>query len=160
MTKNKALYEVYLIINELPEEEYNMIPQDEIDYIKENMEEIEGYIFDPTVELEKQKISEEAYDYLEKLLNKIDNASEKEEETSQDELSYLRELVEKLKSENEVIPKSQELIRKYEETIDKKNKEIEDLKIQNESLTAQINKLPKLVKKLFIKDERKMLNEK
>lgn len=160
MTKNKALYEVYLIINELPEEEYNLIPQEQIDYIKENMEVIEDYDFDPTEDLGKQNVSVEAYEYLEKILKNIEVATEdSQDEEVQDEVGYLRDLVERLKKENEVIPASQKLIKKYEEVVAVKQKEIDDLKIQNETLKSQIDKLPKLVKKLFIKDEVKMLNK-
>ena len=160
MTKNKALYEVYLIINELPEEEYNLIPQEQIDYIKENMEVIEDYAFDPTEDLGKQNVSVEAYEYLEKILKNIEVATEdSQDEEVQDEVGYLRDLVERLKKENEVIPASQKLIKKYEEVVAVKQKEIDDLKIQNETLKTQIDKLPKLVKKLFIKDEVKLLNK-
>lgn len=160
MTKNKALYEVYLIINELPEEEYNLIPQEQIDYIKENMEVIEDYDFDPTEDLGKQNVSVEAYEYLEKILKNIEVATaDSQDEEVQDEVGYLRDLVERLKKENEVIPASQKLIKKYEEVVAVKQKEIDDLKIQNETLKSQIDKLPKLVKKLFIKDEVKMLNK-
>lgn len=159
MTKNQALYEVYLIINELPEEEYNLIPQEEIDYIKDNMEEIENYSFDPTQDLATQNISSQAYDYLEKLLKKIEENNETTEESQVDELTYLRDLVEKLKKENEVIPASQKLIEKYENVVKAKNAEISNLKEQNEMLTSQINGLPKLVKKLFIKDASKLLKE-
>ena len=160
MTKNKALYEVYLIINELPEEEYNLIPQEQIDYIKENMEVIEDYDFDPTEDLGKQNVSVEAYEYLEKILKNIEVATEdSQDEEVQDEVGYLRDLVERLKKENEVIPASQKLIKKYEEVVAVKQKEIDDLKIQNETLKSQIDKLPKLVKKLFIKDEVKLLNK-
>lgn len=161
MTSNQALYEVYLIITELPEEEYNLIPQEEIDYIKENMEVIEDYSFDPTQDLSSQNISDKAYDYLEKLLKKIENNKEKNQENEEnvDEVTYLRELVEKLKKENEVIPASEQLIKKYEEAVYFKQKEIDDLKAQNENLKNQIDRLPKLIKKLFIKENIKLLNK-
>lgn len=38
LTKAKALYQVKLILDYLPEEEYRQIPQEMIDYIEENLE--------------------------------------------------------------------------------------------------------------------------
>ena len=38
LTKAKSLYQVKLILDYLPEEEYDLIPQETIDYIEDNFE--------------------------------------------------------------------------------------------------------------------------
>ena len=67
----KALYQVKLILECLPEEEYKLIPQEKIDYIEENFEYDENFRIDPKKPLEKQKIDDKAYDLLEKIVKEI-----------------------------------------------------------------------------------------
>ena len=38
LSKEKSLYQVKLILDYLPEEEYKLIPQDLIDYVEDNFE--------------------------------------------------------------------------------------------------------------------------
>ena len=46
MTKDKALYQVKLILDNLNEEEYDLIPKEDIEYINENMQISEDVMID------------------------------------------------------------------------------------------------------------------
>lgn len=72
MTKEKALYQVKLIIDNLSEEEYNLIPKDIIKDIEDNMEVDESITINPEIPLEEQDIDDKTYDILENMLNRID----------------------------------------------------------------------------------------
>ena len=55
-TKAKSLYQVKLILECLPEEEYKLIPEETINYIEDNFEYDENIAIDPNIPLEKQNI--------------------------------------------------------------------------------------------------------
>ena len=179
VTKSKALYQVKLVLDYLPEEEYKLIPQETIDYIEENFEYDEKFTIDPKIPLEKQKIDNKAYDFLEKIVKQTDsnkiftkqnNSSEineyikkvKESNNNYDtkiENIRLNNLVELLKKENNKIPKAKELLEEYKEALKQKDNEIEKLKRNNQELYECIQKLPKIIRKIFIKDfDTKLLN--
>ncbi len=56
----KAYREVLEIIKYFPEEEYNKIPKEKIDFFKQNMDSNYKFSIDPKIELSKQNISKEA----------------------------------------------------------------------------------------------------
>ena len=62
--KAKALYQVKLILDYLPEEEYKLIPKETIDYIEDNFEYDQNIVIDPNIPLEQQKIDDKAYEML------------------------------------------------------------------------------------------------
>ena len=68
MTKSEALYQVKLILDYLPEEEYKLIPKETIDYIEENFEYDENISIDPNIPLENQNIDDKAYEFLDKVI--------------------------------------------------------------------------------------------
>lgn len=171
MTKEKALYQAKLIIDELSEEEYNLIPKDFIDYINENMEYDENIKINPDLPIEEQDIDDKTYDILEEMLNKIDKNAIKDIEEKggiqegsaefdslKNENLQLKELTERLKKENSKIVQIKDLVQDYKDELSKKTKEIEDLKAQNEDLLNSIKKAPKLIRKLYFKEfESKLL---
>ena len=61
LSQAKVLYQVKLILDYLPEEEYKLIPQEMIDYIEDNFEYDENFSIDPEIPLEKQKIDDKAF---------------------------------------------------------------------------------------------------
>lgn len=179
LTKAKALYQVKLILDYLPEEEYKLIPQETIDYIEENFEYDENITIDPNIPLEKQKIDDKAYDLLDKIVKSAKDAKTKIYEENEYEIdTYVEEvkksnnnynakienirlnnLVEILKEENSKIPKAKDLLMEYKEALKQKDNEIERLKKSNQDLYNCIEKLPRVIKKLFIKDlDIKLLN--
>ena len=56
----KAYKEVLEIIKYFPEEEYNKIPKEKIDFYKANMDNYYDFVIDPSIDLSKQNISTEA----------------------------------------------------------------------------------------------------
>ena len=72
MTKSKALYQVKLILDYLPKEEYDLIPQETIDYIEDNFEYDETFSLNPELPLEEQNIDDKAYDFLEKVIKQAE----------------------------------------------------------------------------------------
>ena len=72
LSKEKMLYQVKLILDYLPEEEYKLIPQETIDYIEDNFEYDENIVIDPSVPLENQKIDDKTYEFLDKMIKDIE----------------------------------------------------------------------------------------
>ena len=71
----------------------------------------------------------------------------------------LKNIVELLKKENSKIPKAKELLEEYKEALNQKDIEIAKLKEDNEYLYKYIQKIPKILRRVFIKDkDMKLLN--
>ena len=176
LTKCKSLYQVKLILDCLPEEEYNLIPEETINYIEDNFEYDENIYIDPTIALESQKIDDKTYEFLDKILKDIektkkteskDNIEEyvvkvKEENenfNNKIEIIRLNELIEKMKKENSKIPKAKLLIEEYKQALNQKNEEIKKIKQYNQKLEENIKKIPKILRNIFIrKEDIKLLN--
>lgn len=177
ISKEKALYQVKLILDYLPEEEYKLIPQETIDYIEDNFEYDENFMINPNIPLEQQKIDDKTYEILDQIINK---AEQSQKANKKDELaSYiekvkkenqefdikvenikLKNIIETLKKENKKIPKAKSLLEEYKDALKQKDVEIEALKETNQDLYESINNLPKIIKKLFLKDfNEKLLKE-
>ena len=77
LSKSKALYQVKLILDYLPEEEYKLIPQETIDYIEDNFEYDENITINPDIPLERQKIDDKAYELLDKIINQAESYEKK-----------------------------------------------------------------------------------
>ena len=65
----RAYTEVIEIIKYFPEDEYNKIPLEKINYYKENMDKNYNFHINPNIELEKQNISKEANAILVTIFN-------------------------------------------------------------------------------------------
>lgn len=170
LTKEKSLYQVKLILDYLPKEEYKLIPQDLIDYVEENFEYDENITIDPSIPLEKQKLDDKTYDFLEKMMKKVERNKAKYSKDELDayvqkaklenekfdaklEVIHLKEIIENYKKENDKLPKAKELIKEYQELIESKDKEIEALKEENKKYCEYIEKIPRFVKKVFLKEK-------
>ena len=167
MTKEKALYQVKLIFDAMDENDYKRIPRETIDYVEQNMEYDENIKIDPSIPLEDQNIDDYACDFLEKMINDIERKEKHDKENNAFNVSAeegysedsLKELVKKLREENDKIPKIKEMVIEYKDELARKNKEIEELKKRNEELYTEIEKVPKFVRKIFfVKLEKKLLN--
>lgn len=158
VTKSKALYQVKLILDYLPEEEYKLIPQETIDYIEENFEYDEEFIIDPKKSLEKQKIDDKAYDVLEKIIKQIKNTYSNKSfdkynnSFEKDKIIKINNLIEYIRKENNKMSKAKELLEEYKEVLNEKDNEIEKLRKNNQELNECIQKIPKFIRKLFLKD--------
>lgn len=168
-TKAKSLYQVKLILECLPEEEYKLIPQETINYIEDNFEYDKNIAIDPNIPLEEQNIDNKTYEFLDKVLKEIDKKEkhksintdvssyiskvkkENEDFNAKIEIIMLKEIIESLKKENSKIPKAKALIKDYQELVNKKDKEISNLKQDNTKLYEDIQKIPIVLRKIFIK---------
>ena len=167
VTKAKALYQVKLILDYLPEDEYKLIPKEIIDYIENNFEYDENIWVDPSIPLEKQKIDDKTYEILDKIIKKVEDSKNKNytsdvasyiEEVKESNKNYdaqvenirLKNLIETLKKENSKIPKAKDLIKEYQTELNRQQKEIDKLKKDNEYLNNIIQKLPKFIRKKYI----------
>ncbi len=63
----------------------------------------------------------------------------------------MERLINKLKTENKKIPKVKEIIIEYQELIKQKDSQINNLIKKNEVLNNDIQKIPLLIRKIFIK---------
>ena len=172
LSKAKALYQVKLILDYLPEEEYKLIPKETIEYIENNFEYDENFSINPNIPQKKQKIDDKAYEILDKIVkatevtkneNKLHDKAKMNayiQEVKESNQNYndrienirLKNLVEMLKKENSKILKAKDLISDYKDALKQKEDEIEKLKKNNQDLYNCIQGLPKIIKKLFIKD--------
>lgn len=170
LPKSKVLYQVKLILDCLPEDEYKLISPETINYINDNFEYDANISIDPNIPLENQKIDDKTYEMLDKIVKstetiKKDNKGINQSEMGSDlddgvEANYnlreenirLEKLVEMLEKENSKIPKAKDLISEYKEALKQREDEIEKLKKDNQDLYNCIQRLPKIIKKIFIKD--------
>ncbi len=163
MTKEKSLYQVKLILDYLPNEEYDKIPEETIKYIEENMEYSDDVKINPDIPLENQNIDDKTYDFLEKIIKRIENPQQydnSKDNSSEEELprEKLIELLEKYKAENTKVNKAKELLEEYKSALEKKDKEIIELKRINQDLYNSIKKCPKIFRKILFKNfEKKLL---
>ena len=217
MTKSKAYYQAYLVLDCLSDEEYSLIPQELLDDIKSKMEVDPTIKIDSSIPLEKQKIDEKAYDVLEKVIkaiernygkDAIDNPNKyatnvkKRKKNDDDEVSIgeessrkkptpkptleveresstvqerrfkelqtenlkLQGIIKALEEENKKIEKARELFVDYKEVltlkdvrIKKLSDEVDELKKSNAELNSYIQKVPKVLRKIFIRDYQKTL---
>lgn len=162
MTQNQALYQAKLILDYMPEEDYNKIPEEIIKYIYDNMEEDRNIVVNPDIPLEEQDIDEKTYDFLDKVIKKIEYSEVKQQRTSNEVKELSREelinLLERYKQENSKIGKAKNLIIQYKQALEQKDREIVELKEVNQDLYSSIQKCPKIIKRLFFrKMERKLL---
>ncbi len=175
LPKAKAIYQVKLILDYLPEEEYKMIPQEIIDYIEDNFEYDENFTINPSIPLENQKIDDKAYELLDKIVksvgstkesiqiknnSKTDEYIESNNTDIEKENIRLNNLIEMLKVENSKIPKVKDLLEEYKIALKQKDDEILNLKAKNKELYDSLQKIPKILRKIFIKEPKiKLLNK-
>lgn len=168
LTNKKMLYQVKLILDCLPDNEYALIPKDTINYIENNYEYDENIKINPDIPLEEQNIDEQTYRMLEKIIKRVESkgndinqyiAEVKEQNKEFDarvENVKLKNIIEVLKKENEKIPKAKELLQDYKDALKQKDNEIEKLKMKNKELYEYIEKIPKFIRKIFIKENIKL----
>ncbi len=194
MTKEKAYYQAYLILEHLPSEEYDLIPKEIIEEIENKMEYDENISIDTSVSLEKQKIDQKTYGILDKVIRaveknnkqglnnfaldgkksgnreEVDNYikkcnTENELFDTQIEMIRLNNIIKTLRSENGKIDEAKDLIIGYRNVAVSKDEEIKNLNVKlekmkknNEELFKMLNKVPKFIRKIFIKDDFKLLD--
>ena len=174
LTNEKANYQVKLILSHLPKEEYHKIPQKIINYIENNCEYDENIKIDPTIPLENQNIDKKSYQLLEKILNIVQNSenvcelenfsfidspNSNELDVKMTEMTW-KKILNDISNEKNKNQQAKELLEEYIKLAKKKDIEIENLKKHNEELYELIKKIPKFIRKIFIKNDIiKLLNK-
>lgn len=155
MTNNQALYQVKLILDYMPDEDYKQIPEETIQFIHKNMEVDTNIKINPDIPLEKQDIDEKTYDFLDKIIKQIENSQSNKQNNAKEENELSREelinLLERYKKENSKIGKAKELLSEYKRALELKDKEIVELKHVNQDMFTNIQKCPKIIRKLFFR---------
>lgn len=159
MTKEKVLYQVKLILDNLEEDDYKKISQSEIDYINNNMEISDDIVIDYSIPLSEQDIDEKTYEYLDKLIRKSEREYSQYEKLNQIYEKYeRRDLINLIEKNKEEMTKIRNDFNKYKKILDEKDKFINELKENNNVLINNINKCPKFIRKIFFKElENKLL---
>lgn len=162
LTKGKAMYQTWLIIEGLSVKERGMISQDLLDEIKNTMEYDENIKIDFSIPLENQNLDSQTW----KMLDKVIKSAEKNRDNYSSnnlkvENSQTGEL-EKIKLENIALNKelekfrddSKELVLKYKDAYDQAIKENEKIKNDCSILIQTLKAIPGFIRKIFIKDEK------
>ena len=132
----KAYKEVMEIIKYFPEEEYNKIPKEKIEFYRENMDKNYEFTINPQIDLAKQNISKEASAVIVTLYR--DYFATDEQKKKLEELIRLNEI----KNEQDKAKKynSNELFKnnsKSETLTEKSNQELEN-KMESDTKTAMV----------------------
>lgn len=84
--------------------------------------------------------------------------SAKEETTKNDLDEYIKKMELKLNSAKELFEKDKELLKEYQEKVDNLKNSNDKLQEYNQFLNEKMNKVPKLIRKIFLRDnETKLL---
>lgn len=179
LTKPQYLYQAKLIIDCLPDDEYNSIPKETLKYIEENMQVDENIKINPEIDLSEQDVDTQTLMFLNDIIQNI-KLHKMAKQYENDIKSYIKEVeernagfearvdninlneeVKRLEKKNEKLPKAKELIEDYKKVVSKKEEEIIKLKEECDMLTTMLNKIPKFIRKIFLKNSKtKLLQEK
>lgn len=170
MTRAKALYQVKLILDYLPKEEYALIPKETIDYIEDNFEYDENFSLNPELPLDEQNIDDKAYDFLEKIVKQAERVEKKlHEEELKPYLKSVESFSKEFESNMEMaIRNKDEELKAYIEQIKKSNEDyetkIENIRLKNiiQILKKEAEKLPEAKKicEIYKVEYKKIENEK
>lgn len=172
LSKEKAMYQTWLIIEGLSNEERSLIDEELLEEIQNTMEVDERIKIDFSIPLEKQKLDDKTWKMLDKVMKSAEkNGYQKVKKQNKDlkEVSLgtkENESVEKIKLENIQLTKelqkmreeSKSLLTDYKEAFEKAQEENKKLKTNCEELIQILNQIPAFIRKIFVKDEKiKML---
>ena len=179
LSKPQYLYQAKLIIDCFPKKDYDSIPKETLKYIEDNMKVDSNIVINPEILLEEQDIDPQTWEFLQKI---ADDVSDREfyEEYKKDIAQYLNlaneqnegykarvdninlnKDVSKLQKENQKLPKAKELIYGYQQVIANKDEKIKELEQECNSLKEMLNRIPKFIRMLFLRNKKvKLLEEK
>lgn len=179
LSKPQYLYQAKLIIDCFPKKDYDSIPKETLKYIEDNMKVDSNIVINPEISLEEQDIDPQTWEFLQKI---ADDVSDREfyEEYKKDIAQYLNlaneqnegykarvdninlnKDVSKLQKENQKLPKAKELIYGYQQVIANKDEKIKELEQECNSLKEMLNRIPKFIRMLFLRNKKvKLLEEK
>ena len=134
------------------------------------MEYDEKIVIHPDIPLEDQNIDDKAYDMLEKIMKQVEENKKKSIKQQTEEYVKnirgsnkefdmkienieLKKIIKKLEEENSKLPKAKKLVEEYQKVLKQKYNQIKELKEKNSYLYEYIDNIPKLIRKIFIKEE-------
>lgn len=155
LSKAKAMYQTWLIIDGLPKTEQNLISHDLLEEIKTSMEVDENITIDFNIPLEQQKLDDKTWNMLDKVLK---NAKKNGYEKNKNKNEKTTNEVEKIKLENialteqlkKMTEQSKELVMDYKKAFETSQAENEKLKKNCEDLISSLNKIPKWIRGIFL----------
>ena len=83
----------------------------------------------------------------------INDEKSSEIDYTKEENIRLKNLVEILQKENAKIPKVKDLVQEYKDELEKKNEKIKALEDNIYYLQSQLNRIPKFIRRIFIKKD-------
>lgn len=156
MTKEKVLYQVKLILDNLNEEEYKRIRKEDLDYIYNHMEYDENITIDTSLSFDELDLDPVTYDVLERIITNAQVSEEKSNEESID--NNTSKIENNVEIQNQKVEELKKLVVDYKSLVDNKDEEIKRLSENNAQLYNSIKKCPFLIRKIFFKDfEQKLL---
>ena len=156
MTKEKVLYQVKLILDNLNEEEYKRIRKEDLDYIYNHMEYDENITIDTSLSFDELDLDPVTYDVLERIITNAQVSEEKSNEESID--NNTSKIENNVEIQNQKVEELKKLVVDYKSLVDNKDEEIKRLSENNAQLFNSIKKCPFLIRKIFFKDfEQKLL---
>lgn len=172
LSTEKAMYQAYLIIECLPEEEKRLIPLEEIENLKNQMEVDERIKINPNISLSKQKIDDRTLDILDFILKKI-NKNEPKIKTELNEIKehqdvinivklselltenyMLNEKIKNIENTNQKVEGYREIAIKFKDVLETLNNEKDMLIVKLEKLNKAYEELPVFVKKIFLRNKK------
>jgi len=155
MTKEKALYQVKLVLDNLEEDDYNKLLKEDLEYVYKNMEYDENIKIDKNIPFEQLDLDEKTYKVLEVMISNAEiNSSKINKENNLDYNS----LIEKYNLEVNKNKDMEKMILDYKKLLESKENELSSIKENNKNLYSSIQKCPFLIRKIFFKDfESKLL---
>ena len=169
LSKPQYLYQAKLIIDCFPKKDYDSIPKETLKYIEDNMKVDSNIVINPEISLEEQDIDPQTWEFLQKIADDVSDrefylklANEQNEgyKARVDNINLNKD-VSKLQKENQKLPKAKELIYGYQKVISNKDEEIKKLEQECNSLKEMLNRIPKFIRMLFLRNKKvKLLEEK
>lgn len=165
MAKNGTLYESSNEIEEEYSEDEEEIEQEEFEDEEEIEEEIEEEDTSEDEQEEEEEISEDNDILEEDEINDVPQYIESVKSSNRDfdmeiQNAKLKNRIEKLELENSRILLENSVLEEYKKILQQNDKEIMRLKQWNQNLYGCIKKVPKFIRKIFIKTENiKLLND-
>lgn len=156
LTKEKAMYQTWLIIEGLSAKERNMISKELLERIKSTMEYDENIKIDFSIPLEEQNLDLQTWEMLYRIIQDVGGIKYKANITlDSDEIESIRLENIALNEEIQEFKKnSEELVVKYKEECEKLLAENNKIKEDCNSLINTMNLIPSFIRKVFIKDEK------
>lgn len=146
MRESEVFYYVKEILNTLLPEEYEKIPKSVIDLLEKRAEKPEIITIDVQKPLEEQNIDFKIIEVLDEVLKSIPKVNEVEILVSEAERKNLNNVNE-----------SERTIASLKEKIKEIEKTNAYLSAQIEMLNQQLNQVPKFIRNIFIKNNKKLL---